>query len=260
MFHINYCEYNRSNKDFDKIYRPYGSGDYLVLLFKTPMKCYLENQLTVSRENACLIYTPCTCQNYQAIQKFRNSYVHFSTDLPLLKIYEIPENQLLYPSAFSDLDALIQEIQKEYLFKVPYYEERCRILMEDFFVLLSRSLVQAKEEKSPEFSELLPAFQKLRLRMLQTPEADWSVERLCRESNLSKSQFFHYYKLFFSASPKAELLQARMEKAKTLLTNEALQIQNVARLCGFSNLEHFSRYFSARYHCSPRAFRERQNL
>ena len=39
-FSVHICEYNRSNADYETIYRPEGSGDYLFLLFKTPMKVY----------------------------------------------------------------------------------------------------------------------------------------------------------------------------------------------------------------------------
>lgn len=41
-FSIQFCEYNYSNPDYDQIYRPNGSGDYLFLLFKTPMKSLAE--------------------------------------------------------------------------------------------------------------------------------------------------------------------------------------------------------------------------
>ena len=44
-FTLNFCEYNRSNSDYDRIFRPEGSGDFLFLLFKTPMKVYLGGQL-----------------------------------------------------------------------------------------------------------------------------------------------------------------------------------------------------------------------
>ncbi|MFQ9150566.1 MAG: hypothetical protein ACLR6B_02680 [Blautia sp.] len=77
MFQVNYCEYNRSNADCDRIYRPGGSGDYLLLLLKTPMKCRLKGKLEISGENAFLLYAPGEVQDYQAVQKFRNSYVHF---------------------------------------------------------------------------------------------------------------------------------------------------------------------------------------
>ena len=48
---IQFCEYNRSNPDADRIYRPQGSGDYLFLLLKTPMKVYQENGILITGEN-----------------------------------------------------------------------------------------------------------------------------------------------------------------------------------------------------------------
>ena len=55
MIDLHFCEYNRSNQDYDTIFRPSGSGDYLLLLLKTPMKVYLKEGLTVTRENACIL-------------------------------------------------------------------------------------------------------------------------------------------------------------------------------------------------------------
>ena len=250
MFQINYCEYNRTNVDYDRIYRPGGSGDYLLLLLKTPMKCYLKGKLEISGENACLLYAPEECQDYQAVQKFRNSYVHFLTDLPFGEEYGIPTSVLLYPENFMKLDEYVRLIQQEYLARPPFFQERCRFLTEELFLFLSRNLVRKGGMVDREVSELKEEFQRLRLTMLSSCEEDWSVERLCRESSLSKSQFFAYYKRFFENSPKAELLQA-------LLTNEALQVQQAARQCGFTNMQHFSRYFKAWHHCSPREYKER---
>lgn len=255
MFQINYCEFNRNNDDYDRIYRPEGSGDYLFLLWKTPMKCYLNGQLIISQENACILYTPDAYQSYQAVKKFRNSYLHFSTDLSLETKYKIPVNQLLYPVNFQYLDTLIQEIQQEYLSKSLYCEYRVQNLTEELFLQLSRSLRQPSYKQTSE-SSLHESLQNLRLKMLRTCEEDWNIHRLCQESNIAKSQFYHYYKMFFHSTPKTELLQARMEKARTLLTNEALQVQQAARLCGFVNMQHFSRYFKEWYGCSPREYQK----
>lgn len=255
MFQMNYCEFNRNNYDYDRIYRPDGSGDYLLLLWKTPMKCYLNGQLVISQENACLLYTPGVCQNYQAIRKFCNSYMHFSTDLAFEEKYNIPANQLLYPDNFQYLDSLMQEIQQEYLSKNPYYEYRLQNLTEEVFLQLSRALGHTHKQ-TPEYSSLHESMQKLRLQMLRTCEEDWTIEQLCRESNMSKTQFYHYYKIFFNTTPKAELLQTRLEKVRTLLTNETLQVQQAASLCGFKNMQHFSRYFKESYGCSPREFQK----
>lgn len=259
MFQMNYCEFNRSNQDYDRIYRPGGSGDYLFLLLKTPMKCYFDGQLMISRENACILYTPDFCQDYQAVKKFRNSYMHFSSDLLLEEKYQIPVNQLLYPQNFQELDVLMCEIQKEYLVKEPHYRERLLLLTEELFLKLARALKKQPNGQQAD-SSLMDMMQKLRLKMLQTCEEDWSIQRLCQESNLAKSQFYHYYRQFFAATPKTELIQARMDKACTLLTNEALQVQQAAHLCGFENMQHFSRYFKEIYGCSPREYQKKDRL
>lgn len=96
-FTLNFCEYNRSNSDYDRIFRPEGSGDFLFLLFKTPMKVYLDGQLTVTRDNACIFYIPGNPQHYQAVRKFRNSYVHFSCGENLAKRFGLPCNEIFTP-------------------------------------------------------------------------------------------------------------------------------------------------------------------
>ncbi len=259
MFQIHYCEFNRSNTDCDRIYRPGGSGDYLFLLLKTPMRFRLNGKLLVSRENACILYTPGVCQDYQAVRKFRNSYMHFSTDLHLEETYRIPANQLFYPQNVSGLDDLLGEIQREYLAKETYYQERIRLLTENLFLLAARQL-QSPASALSQDATLLQSFQALRLEMLSSCQEDWPASRLCARSNMGKSQFYRYYRMFFQTTPKEDLLMARMDRARTLLTNRALQIQQVSRLCGFPSVQHFTRYFRSRFGCSPREFQEHQSF
>ena len=57
-FSIQFCEYNYSNPDYDQIYRPNGSGDYLFLLFKTPMKVYLDKKTQYFRGKC--VYSLCS--------------------------------------------------------------------------------------------------------------------------------------------------------------------------------------------------------
>ena len=52
MFHIGYCDHNRFNPDYDKIDRPEGSGDYLLLYLTTPMKMQLGTENIVTKEGA----------------------------------------------------------------------------------------------------------------------------------------------------------------------------------------------------------------
>lgn len=250
MFQLNFCEYNRSNQDYDTIFRPAGSGDYLFLLLKTPMKVYLQEGLVITRENACILYTPGTPQRYQAVRRFCNSYLHFSSDEDPALSFRLPRNRICYPRDTGRIDLLISQLQQEYFSRFPFREESIRSLMNLLFLTTARCLSQsaAREEDA---GNLYPLFQSLRLRMLTDCQEDWTMERLCQYVNLEKSQFYTYYRSFFSSTPKSDLLHARLEKAKNLLSNEALQVKEVAQLCGFHNQAHFTRYFKAGCGCAP---------
>ena len=256
MYKLNFCEYNRSNQDYDRIFRPSGSGDYLFLLLKTPMKVYLEEGLVITRENACILYTPGTAQNYQAVRRFCNSYIHFSSDENPALCFSLPENRVFYPGNAAVIDSYISQLQQEYFSRFLFREDSIHSLMRLMFLSIARGLLQEASDEREEGS-FYPAFQKLRLKMLTDCHEDWDIERLCRCVNLEKSQFYVYYKDFFSSTPKSDLLHARLEKAKNLLSNEALQVKEVAHLCGFHNLTHFVRYFKAYCGCAPGEYTRR---
>lgn len=139
-FSVHICEYNRSNADYETIYRPEGSGDYLFLLFKTPMKVYDRTAFFIAQENACLFYTPDHEQHYQAVQKFRNSYVHFWCGENLGETYGIPQNAVFYPQNTEAIDELIRLLQREYIVKDPYAVEYEEALVRQMMITASRGM------------------------------------------------------------------------------------------------------------------------
>jgi two-component system response regulator YesN len=54
----------------------------------------------------------------------------------------------------------------------------------------------------------------------------------------------------------AFLKQLRMQRAKELLTNPAIQVQQVAEQVGYTSTRHFARLFSEHYGCLPSEFRD----
>lgn len=255
-FEIHFCEYNRQNPPKDRIYRPGGSGDYLFLLLKTPMKFYLNKELTLARENACILYTPQTMQHYEAVQKFRNSYIHFSCSDTLIERFKIPLNSIFYPGNPDEIDEYIRELQEERIASRPFAEEKEYFLLNEMFIAIARAMA-GENTDIVENRELYEIFLSLRLDMLRNYEKPWTTEDLCRRANLEKSQFFACYQKFFQSTPHADLLSVRLEKAKNLLTNEALPINLAARQCGFSDITHFSRYFKKECGCSPKEYARR---
>ncbi len=250
MYQVSYCGYLRKNSDHDAIYRPNGSGDCLFLLFLTPMRVTLSGSSQVCKQGACLFFEKGIEQNYSAVKEFCNSFVHFSASKKELEHYTFPRNQLFYPTDTGSVHELLKTINTEYLLKLPFYEEKLDHLVHQLLIELSRSFQQIQE---PAFQnpDLYNQFMTLRLMMLSHCEEDWNPKRLCQLINLEKSQFYSYYRNFFNASPKDELLTARIDKAKNLLTNETMQVKQVAFLCGFHNIYHFTRYFKKICGVSP---------
>lgn len=250
MFKINYCDYNAVNTDYDLINRPNGSGDYLFLYLITPMKIYINGQMTITKANACFLYTPHFPQFYQAVKTFKNSYIHFSAPVAFIEQFKIPVNQVFYPKNYEHINTFIKAIQIEYLEKQPLFMEQIDTIMLQLFIDINRALYTTCASQTSE-ETLRIQFQKARLQILTNSTQDWTTETMAELTNLSKSQFYYYYKLFFNQSPKAELLDVRIEKAKNLLTNEALQIHQVSQLAGFHNVYHFTRYFKKICGCPP---------
>ena len=221
-FSIQFCEYNYSNPDYDQIYRPNGSGDYLFLLFKTPMKVYLDKRLSISKENACILYAPGYEQYYKAVHRFRNSYLHFSCKADLKKQYRIPLNTVFYPGNCEEIDACIRLLHKEHIANDLFSDEYEYTLFQQLMITIARGLKSHQIHGSgTEGDSLYSAFRKLRLEMLTNYAKPWDTAELCKKVSLEKSQFYSCYQKFFQSTPHADLLQIRMDKAKNLLTNEA---------------------------------------
>lgn len=253
MYRIHYCEFSRQNQSTDVIYRPSGSGDWLFLLFLAPMNVTFADHTETAPAGSCLLYSPDAYQNYRACGTFRNSYVHFSAGEESPIAYGIPQNRIFCPASPDTINQHIQTLQMEYLASSPHSEEMGDLLLRQLLIITSRLMEKGLHPVDPLWTQ----FQQARLEILSRCEEDWDIQRMCAMVNMGKSQFYSYYRKFFNTSPKDELLAARMDRARNLLTNEAMQIQQAASLCGFKSVCHFTRYFRESCGCTPGEYRQR---
>lgn len=254
MFHPSYCDYNRSNPDYDKIDRPGGSGDYLFLYLITPMKIQFGTKTITTKEHSFLLYTPGEPQIYQAVRRFKNSFVHFTCDDDaFLADYHLPVNQIVYLPDPSAINSLLRSIYMESVLKQEHYPEQADLLMRHMFILFSRQLHICSKE-SDISSDLYEQFRKARTEILTHIDRAWDTDSMAALTNLGTSQFYHYYRLFFNRSPKSELLDARLERAKYLLRVESMPVNQAAVQAGFTNLSHFARYFKKESGMTPSGY------
>ena len=73
--------------------------------------------------------------------------------------------------------------------------------------------------------------------------ADLSVQDLAQAMNVSRTMLFVHVKNIFDSSPGNYVLNARINYAKTLLSQPGIRVSEVAYQCGFSDPKYFSRCF-----------------
>lgn len=81
-----------------------------------------------------------------------------------------------------------------------------------------------------------------------------SVMGLAESANLSVGQLERQFHRLFQLTPRAWILSLRLERAMTLLVEDA-SVSHIAAACGFSDHSAFSRAFRRHVGLSPRAYR-----
>lgn len=97
--------------------------------------------------------------------------------------------------------------------------------------------------------------QRVRAFMCDDLELGYNVSQIANMFGLSRSGLFLHFKRAFGRSPVALLQQARIEKAKQLLSTTALNAAEVAEACGYSSAVHFMHHFKKQTGKSPGDFR-----
>lgn len=110
--------------------------------------------------------------------------------------------------------------------------------------------------KAPENPQLYRQLLLIREEMQQHPEADWNVQKLCERTHVSRSYLQRMYKCYFGKSIFGELIDFRLQKARTLLSNTEYPISQIAELCGYETYAHFAKQFKAQVGVTPSAFRK----
>ena len=108
-------------------------------------------------------------------------------------------------------------------------------------------------KNSAAYSEV---FSELRKEMRYSPQSSWSITAAAEKTGLSGSHFQRLYRKHFGISFTEELILFRIERAKYLLRNTSLPVQQIAEECGYTNSAHFMRQFRERENMSAGKYRK----
>jgi AraC family transcriptional regulator len=86
------------------------------------------------------------------------------------------------------------------------------------------------------------------------------LDELARACGLSRSHFARAFKVAVGMPPLQWLLVQRIERAKNLLLNSMLPIDQIAHHCGFADQSHFTRTFARVVNVTPGVWRRTRRL
>jgi transcriptional regulator GlxA family with amidase domain len=99
----------------------------------------------------------------------------------------------------------------------------------------------------------LSPWQERRAKDLMTTQMDkgLSIAGIAAECSLSRSHFSRAFKKNTGLSPRDWFLQARLDKARALLSHSVLSISQISLDCGFADQSHFTRVFTRTVGLTP---------
>lgn len=85
--------------------------------------------------------------------------------------------------------------------------------------------------------------------------ADWTVEKLARESSMSRSLFADRFKQYLNLSPMQYVTNWRMQNARQMLIESNLTLDSVAQKIGYDTSAAFSKAFKRNVGLAPGEYR-----
>lgn len=253
--------YNYKHPEGFSIYRPYGSGDYILLLLRTDAYFIINGKKQITEADSLIIYKKGTPQYYGALNgEYVNDWIHFELNEKEEEKFNklnIPFDTVLKANNTTLISGFIKSMFNELYSQNTHKKESLRLYFELILIKISEIIKLSYEKKeNPFYNE----FTLLRNEIYLKPEKDWSVEKICKKMNLSRSYVQHLYKSFFNKSIISDITQSRIEHAKYLLSSTDMTVSCISSICGYNNDVHFMRIFKKEMGVTPSGYRKQIHI
>ncbi len=163
-----------------------------------------------------------------------------------------PKQPVIQIGMNSDLSALFAEVCN--LTEHEGFGFR-RIIAAKTIEILARvqTLAQGETLRSPHNERLMRECCCL---LNDAPEQKFDFNQYAADNGTSYTSFRRLFKQHTGLSPNQYLLEIRIRKAQSLLTNTALSVQRISEETGFESTFYFSRFFKRRVGLSPLNYRK----
>jgi AraC family transcriptional regulator of arabinose operon len=236
--------------------RPHGLGMYLLVHFRSCMTVFTSEAVVSAEPGDCLLYDPSFPQWYRGREaEFVDDWLHvYGLGVrEMIQRYGIPVNTIFRPHDTEVITPILEAINREMRRQERDWQQSVRLLVESLFLQLGRQL--GPPGVSPADWAWDEALRNLRMHVHERMQERWTVAGMARLVNLSRGHFANLYTKVLGTSPMEDLIQARLLRARALLTNAGMSVADAAEQSGFGSLCHFSRLFRKHVGCAPRDYR-----
>lgn len=250
---------NYTHKNGLIIDRPNGSGDNLLIIFKTPAFIVLNGERHEVMPDSAIVFSKSAHQLYGMENcLYINHCIHMDCD----------ENDDIHRRAGLKLDIvfpleypkkteeLIREISCGFYSESEAGSDVALLLLKVLIYRLGESCdAYIRGRFKSEKTGYENALQALRAEIYSSPAKSVTVEEMAEKLNVSVSHFQRLYKKKFGISSYEDVIRARINLAERYLRTTAIGANEIAKLCGYENYEHFTRQFKTKTGCTPTEYR-----
>ena len=251
MISINTVCQNVRHKGNFEIYRPEGSGDNLLVIFKTSAVLMQKGEEVIVSPDDLILYSKGTPQHYKTLcGSYVNHFVHFNMNNTEL-MNRVKTDTLITSADVPAIEALLAILCRENVADSPNKDQCENMLMQMILMKISEYNVNPDGEKK-HISDL----EMLRTDIYSNAGSYHNIYQLAGKMNLSPSYFQSIYKKKFRISCYEDILSAKIRTGQYYLTTTDITIKEISGLCGYRNEISFMKIFKKRTGITPSEYRE----
>ncbi len=247
-------------KNFE-IIRPNGTlDDYIFLHFWNPMQLFYRGKMITTLPNACIIFSPGAMQHFGSKDACVHDWMHITADVgQLLDEYGIETERLYYPKNHEFITDLVRKIEIEIKSHYSYGEELSQSFLRELLLRFAREVSFAEDSENLN-GQTKQQLKHLRGLLHSDYTKRWNVSDMANYINLSTSYLYSAYKKLYGVSPVQDLINIRIQRAKSMLAESQKSVSEIAAMIGYSNPSHFIRQFTKNVGVSPLKYRQNNLL
>lgn len=234
-----------------------GTGDYLFLFFRTPTEVWMGDGYQVISENTYFLYQKGMPQRYRKLDgHYINDWMHFDIE-PYDNYFETLGIPFQTPMTLHDskgISELLSDLFIEYFDVGRQHEiimdQKVNVMFHKF-----SDMYRFSQNNGTRLTNYRMKLFEMRKKIQSYEYCPRGAGEIAELLNISTPYLQHLYKEFFGTSITQDIIHGRIEHATHLLSGTDYSVTEVARMCGYENLEHFSRQFKKFKGCSPSAYK-----